>query len=100
MRLIAILAIAWILVPLGAVLGPDQARAGTPATWHVAKAPNASDQNPGTAPRPLRTIAEALRRADTANRGGRATEIVIHPGTYRESIPLYGNQATTSAKLC
>ena len=49
-------------------------------------ASNAADDNPGTRRQPLATIMEALRRADANRLNGRATKVVVHPGTYRESL--------------
>jgi hypothetical protein len=57
------------------------------ATLHVsAAAIVASDANDGTEARPLRTVSEALARAVDNRRRGLSTRIVVHPGTYRESL--------------
>lgn len=62
--------------------------AATPVVeLHVAiEAPAASDRNPGTADAPLATLNEALERAVSLRREGSATRILVHPGTYRESL--------------
>ena len=70
-----------------------------PKVIHVAHHPEAADRNPGTKLRPLRSITEAARRTRLLNRRGRAVEIVVHPGTYRESITLVGGSGATPASI-
>lgn len=49
--------------------------------------PDASDSNDGDADSPLRTLAEGLQRAqDNRRRQNEGTRVVLHAGTYRESI--------------
>jgi hypothetical protein len=50
---------------------------------HVA--PTGADTSPGTAAAPLRTIAAALA---AARRRGPGTEILVHAGTYRETVTI------------
>lgn len=59
--------------------------------------PGATDRNPGTPERPIATVAEAARRALSDRDAGRATTILIHPGTYREGIELNASRADPSA---
>lgn len=55
--------------------------------FHVdVSSPTASDANLGSEASPLATITEAVRRADMNRLAGMATRIVVHPGTYRESV--------------
>lgn len=56
-------------------------------TVHVdAQAPNASDANDGSLSAPLRTILEGINRAMGLRNQGRATRVLVHPGTYREAL--------------
>lgn len=58
-------------------------------TLHVnGLSPQASDDNPGTEARPLKTVGRAAALAMAAKREDRGTRILIHPGVYRESIQL------------
>jgi hypothetical protein len=50
--------------------------------------PAASDNNPGTAGRPFKTISRAARAAVAENVDGLAATVMIGPGTYREAIVL------------
>lgn len=62
---------------------------------HVdARSPVASDANSGHADAPVKTLMEAVRRADANRLAGRATRVVVHPGTYREALigPLEGRE--------
>jgi len=45
-----------------------------------------SDSAPGTIDRPLRTIAEGMRRAVANRKDGRGTRVLLMPGVYRESL--------------
>lgn len=60
---------------------------------------SASDRNQGTGERPLRTIGEAAARALQRYENGLATEVVIAPGTYRESIELTGSSRSTRGAI-
>jgi hypothetical protein len=46
----------------------------------------ADDTNAGTATRPLASLAEGLRRAVAHRESGVATQVLVHPGTYREAL--------------
>ncbi|MGI9534754.1 MAG: right-handed parallel beta-helix repeat-containing protein [Thermodesulfobacteriota bacterium] len=48
--------------------------------------PDSSDTNPGTAELPLKTISIAAGIADDFKKANVSTTVLIHPGTYRESI--------------
>jgi hypothetical protein len=61
--------------------------------------PGANDSNAGTAAASLKSIGEALRRAIHNRRAGRSTRIVVHPGTYRESIALSGDGKEAEASI-
>lgn len=60
---------------------------------------NASDDNPGTTDEPLETLGEAAARARENNRNATGTRIVIHPGTYRESVVLGRDSSATEAPI-
>jgi Right handed beta helix region len=47
-----------------------------------------ADSNPGTSVRPLKTIARAAQIAVSNYQANKSTEVLIQPGTYRESISL------------
>jgi hypothetical protein len=75
------------LVPATGTPGPTPMPAGR--VFHVdARSPAASDQNPGTAPLPLKTLRRTVELAGAANAGGTPATILVHPGTYRESVPV------------
>ena len=61
--------------------------------------PGARDENPGSVEAPVRTIGRAIELADGYNAKSIPVRIVIGRGTYRESLVLFGNSATTSAPL-
>ncbi|MBA2508250.1 MAG: right-handed parallel beta-helix repeat-containing protein [Nocardioidaceae bacterium] len=61
--------------------------------------PAASDSAAGTATTPLKTIGQAAQRAERNNVAGTATTVLIHPGTYRESVDLYYSTKATAAPL-
>jgi hypothetical protein len=91
MRCLALVLLALAQCPslpsAAATLGP--APAPVARAFHVdARSPAASDQNPGTAPLPLRTLRRGLELAGAANAGGTPATILIHPGTYRESVSI------------
>lgn len=49
---------------------------------------NASDQNPGTESRPLKTISKAVEIAEQNKKRGIGVKVLIYPGVYREQIDL------------
>ena len=67
---------------------PPSARGQAPqVTLHVDNQhPSASDTAPGTAAAPLLSIQEAVDRALENKRNALATRVVVHAGTYRESV--------------
>lgn len=68
--------------------------------YHVdTDAATASDENPGSPSAPLRTIGEAVSRAERRNEAARETRIVIHPGIYRETVELPSKEGTTDAPI-
>ena len=50
--------------------------------------PDSSNNNPGTADLPFKTISAAAVKADDLKKASVPTTVLIHPGTYRESIKL------------
>jgi hypothetical protein len=64
-----------------------------------ASAADASDANPGTDSRPLATIGQALAIARELNARSVGVRVFVHPGVYRESLVLSGDDATTSAPI-
>jgi hypothetical protein len=70
------------------------------AVIHVdASSPAAADANPGTEAEPIRTIGEAAARAMLRSGRGLRTEVVIAPGTYRESIELAAEGEATGGPI-
>jgi len=61
--------------------------------------PSASDNNPGTAALPYRTIAAALRSADKLVHEGLGAKVEIHSGVYREALALSPAAASVVAPL-
>lgn len=61
--------------------------------------PNASDENIGTEEKPLSTIARAAALGQKNNQNEISTNIVIYPGTYRESIRLEPYSKDTNAAI-
>lgn len=61
--------------------------------------PAASDSAAGSATAPLKTIGQAAQRAERNNVAGTGTTVLIHPGTYRESVDLYYSTKATAAPL-
>jgi len=54
-------------------------------TYHVSQAPNASDENPGTAEAPFRTVSHAAQIAQPGD------TVLVHAGIYRECVrPVRG----------
>jgi hypothetical protein len=77
-----------------------QAQEGGEIVVHVDQGhPIANDRNDGTAAAPLKTIGEGVRRALEARRGRLSTRILVHPGTYRESLVLTGEDEATGASI-
>jgi hypothetical protein len=64
-----------------------------------AAAPWASDSNPGTQVRPLKTLNAAAQLATAYNANGVGVRVEIGPGTYRESIALASTGRETPAPI-
>lgn len=63
--------------------------AATVGTFHVS--PSGSDRNPGTAASPVRTVGRAVALAASGS------SIVLHSGTYRESVHVFGKDLDIAA---
>ncbi len=61
------------------------------------RSPAASDRNAGTGALPLATVGRGVQLALDANANGAPVTVVIHPGTYRESVSV--PQGGTSAAM-
>ncbi|MDQ6833042.1 MAG: hypothetical protein M3008_06555, partial [Chloroflexota bacterium] len=61
--------------------------------------PNADDANPGTADRPLKTIAKAADIAVKNNLQKISTRVVVSPGVYRESIFVQAKMGLTDTPM-
>jgi Right handed beta helix region len=108
---VAMLLIGCALAPDRAPPAPDELAqtvdgastdAGTTPirTVHVDRNdPRASDDNPGTAGRPLETIGKAAALAQANQRAGIGTKVVIDPGVYRESVELSGGGVEAAAPI-
>ncbi len=59
----------------------------------------ASDANPGTADRPLKTIGKAAAMALDPALGSKSAWVMIAPGVYRESVALQPNDARAAASI-
>ncbi len=59
----------------------------------------ASDENPGAARLPFRTISRAAQRAHENKRRGIGTKVLIRPGVYREQVILPIKEGETTAPL-
>ncbi len=66
---------------------------------HVDQSAAASDANPGTAAKPLRTIARAAQMAMDYNSSGVGVRVQIGPGTFRESVRLAATGHDTAAPM-
>ena len=66
---------------------------------HVDQSAAASDANPGTAAKPLRTIARAAQMAMDYNSSGVGVRVQIGPGTFRESVRLAATGHDTAAPV-
>ena len=64
--------------------------AALPTTVHVSPSAG-SDRNPGTATSPVRTLARAVAMAPTGS------AIVLHGGTYHESVQIFGKDLDIAA---
>ncbi len=58
-----------------------------------------NDANAGTASQPLKTISAALSVASTNNRSGIGTNVLVNPGTYRESLSIGTSTRDTSSPI-
>jgi len=60
--------------------------------------PASSDENPGTENLPLKTFKRAIEIIEETNEKGIGIKLLVHPGTYRESIefPFRGRRQTDS----
>ena len=81
--------LAAMLVILPAVLASTGVAAAdtTPGTLTIVVSPSGSDTAPGTAARPLRTLAAAQQRARLAAQSGDVT-VLLRDGTYQQDAPL------------
>lgn len=61
--------------------------------------PNGSDENPGTADAPMKTLYAATNQAERNNREAVGTTVHIAPGVYRESILLERGSSATDAPI-
>jgi glycosyltransferase involved in cell wall biosynthesis len=61
--------------------------------------PSASDENSGAEERPLASVTKAAELAQRNNRSRIGTRVIIHPGTYRESIQLENHPKDTNASM-
>ncbi|MEQ9619015.1 MAG: right-handed parallel beta-helix repeat-containing protein [Deltaproteobacteria bacterium] len=63
--------------------------------------PSASDDNPGTSNLPIKTIAGAANLADQINKSNTPVTVLVHPGTYRESVilPFISDHSNTPAEI-
>lgn len=60
-------------------------------TLHVNPShPNASDSNPGTAERPLKTFKRGMALAGDRNNRKIGVRVLVYPGMYREEVAYYG----------
>jgi hypothetical protein len=85
----AILALALFPLVPGAAGAPGPTPALAGRVFHVDnQSPAASDQGPGTAALPLKTLHRAVELAAAANAGGTPATVLVHPGTYRESVSV------------
>ena len=84
------------------LIAVSSARAQTKATVTLyvnAQHPQAADSNPGTETLPLKTIKTAATAAVENNKQRISTQIIIFPGTYRESIDLGFNGQETETPI-
>ena len=57
-----------------------------------------NDSNAGTVTSPVRTIQNAINKANVLNQQGIGVKVIVNPGVYREAVSI-GNYKTTSATL-
>jgi hypothetical protein len=81
---------------LGGNVGASVDERAATVVLHVAtNHGSASDANPGSETKPLKTVGEALVRATQLRKGGTGVRVVVHPGVYRESIEI-GSTGTSN----
>lgn len=68
--------------------------AATAVTFYVSQATGASDSNPGTLERPVRTVNRGVALASAANTVGNPATVKVAAGVYRESVMLEAGQRT------
>lgn len=68
------------------------------ATLYV-DAVKGNDNNPGTKLQPLKTINAAATKAVSNNQAGVGTNVIINPGTYRESVTLSSSGKDTTLPI-
>lgn len=63
--------------------------------------PSASDNNPGTSNLPMKTISGGASLADQINKSNSPVTVLVHPGTYRESVilPFVLDHSNTPAEI-
>jgi len=63
--------------------------------------PAASDNNPGTSNLPMKTVSGGAKLADEINKNNTPVKVLVHPGTYRESvtIPFISDHSNTAAEI-
>lgn len=69
------------------------------ATNLIYVATTGSDTNPGTVDAPYRTIQKAATAAKAASRSGIGSQIIIMPGTYRESVSFVADSGSLLAPV-
>jgi parallel beta-helix repeat protein len=91
----------WSPFVLGNAVSKEQARQNAAAaTIHVNNNhPAASDDNAGTEEQPLASVSKAVDVAQRNNQRSTGTRVIVHPGTYRESIQLKGHPRDTDAAI-
>ena len=85
--------VSFLLLVVGLCVPPHTAAAQTSfdRVFHV-DADGGADDGSGTQAEPLRTIQEAMDRAQDNKNAGRSTRVVIAPGVYREAVEFaYSN---------
>lgn len=65
-------------------------------TYIYVDANSGNDGNAGTTNSPLRTVQAAATKANTNNRKGVGTKVIIRPGTYRETVTVGAYQSTSA----
>ena len=68
--------------------------------FHVDRAQSdASDNNAGSAEKPLASIGKGVELALAANRRGEPARVVVHAGIYREQVNLHGSPSATDSPM-